>query len=413
MLSVEEASEQILSIVPKMPVVEVSIDEADGMVLAKDLISPINIPPWDNSAMDGFALRAEDLNAESDTTLRIVGMVAAGTFPEFTVPKGCASGIMTGAPMPKGANAVVMVEQSNGSYTDEVVITAAAKQGQNIRKQGGDVTAGAVALAAGTVLTPAAIGMAASLGFAMVPVYRRPVVAILATGDELAAPGTPIKLGQIYASNNVVLAGMVREAGGVALDLGIVPDNLEASVAAIDSAISQADVLLTSGGVSMGEFDFVKASFEKLGAKQAFWKVWMKPGKPLSFGRVVRDGREVALFGLPGNPVSCAVNFLQFTRPFLRTMVQHPRPHLPVVTATASEQFYDRSGRAKFIRVILTQTDAGWVVSKTGAQGSGILSSMVVAHGLLLMPTDVNTYEAGDRVKVQLLSTAFLDRATR
>ncbi len=401
MLSVEQALERILADVPLQPAEDVPLAGAYGRVLASDVVSRVSVPPWDNSAMDGYAVRA----ADTPGALRLLEMVGAGSVASRPVAAGSAIGIMTGAPVPSGADAVVMVEHTDGATAGEVVIERRAEPGQHIRRRGEDVRDGATILRAGQALTPARVGLASSVGHPTLPVRRRPVVAVLSTGDEVVEVGRPLGPGQIWSSNNATLVGLVLQAGGVPLDLGNVPDELDATVAAMRRAVTEADVVVTTGGVSVGEYDFVKDALGALGASIDFWKVRMKPGKPLAFGKAGR----VPLFGLPGNPVSCMVNFLQFVRPWLRTSLGDPNPHLPVVDAVAGADFHERPGRARFVRVTLERGADRWVARPTGSQSSGVLTSMALAHGLMVLGPEAEPPSAGDDVRVQLIDPSFLD----
>jgi molybdopterin molybdotransferase len=360
--------------------------------------------------MDGYAVQAADTGS-GEVRLRLNEMVGAGSVARLPVAPGTATAIMTGAPMPEGADAVVVVEETDGARAGEVRVRAAVQAGQNVRPRGNDVRAGQVVLQAGATLSPPAVGLASSLGLPELRCRRRPVVALLSTGDELVEPGEPLAPGQIYASNSVALAGLVHAAGGEVLDLGNVPDDPEALVAALRRGAA-ADVVVSTGGVSVGEFDHVKGAYADLGVALDFWKVKMKPGKPLAFGRLEVDGRSVAMFGLPGNPVSCLVNFLQFVRPWLRTALGDPTPFLPVVRCTARGVFREKVGRAKLMRVSLSAGPDGWEARSTGSQSSGVLTSMVLAHGLLLVGIDAPIPEDGDEVRVQLLDTSFLAGAS-
>lgn len=408
MLSVEQALDRILADVPLLEAEPVALAEAYGRVLAYDLAAPRDVPPWDNSAMDGYAVRAEDTR-DGEVELRLNEMIAAGRVGTARVESGTASGIMTGAPMPDGADAVVMVEHTDGAREGVVRIRGKARPRQHVRPRGDDVGAGDRVLQAGEVLGPAAVGLIASLGLSTVEVRRRPVVAILSTGDEVVQPGQPLKIGQIYSSNNHTLVGLVREAGAIAVDHGNAPDEPAALVEALRACLQGADAVITTGGVSVGAYDFVKESFAAVGAEMDFWKVRMKPGKPLAYGRAITEGRGVPLFGLPGNPVSCMVNFLQFVRPWLRQALGDPRPFLPVIDAIAGGDIADRPGRARLLRVRLTRGEGGWIAHSTGNQSSGVLTSMVRADGLLLLAPDEEGPQAGDRVRVQVFSTRFLD----
>lgn len=410
MLTVEAALARILSEVPLQPAEEVPLDAAYGRLLAADLRSPVDVPPWDNSAMDGYAVRAAD-TADGEVELRLVEMIGAGRPGTRRVEPGTAVGITTGAPLPEGADAVVMVEDTDGAREGTVRIRGRATVGRHVRPRGDDVRKGDLVLPAGHPFDAASVGLVASLGLSRVPVRRRPVVAVLSTGDEVVPPGCPLGPGQIWSSNNASLVGLVREAGAVAVDHGIAPDDPAALRAALGACLRDADAVLTTGGVSVGAYDHVKEVMADLGVAMDFWKVRMKPGKPLAFGRVRRGGREVPVFGLPGNPVSCMVSFLQFVRPWLRTAMGDPRPFLPVVPARCGEDLRDGPGRARFVRVRLTVGPEGWIAHEAGNPSSGALSTLARAHGLLLLAPDEPAPRAGDPVRVQLLSSRFLDAA--
>jgi len=410
MLSVEEAQARILTQVSRQPLERVPLEASYGRVLGVDVRSPRDVPPWDNSAMDGYAVKAADTSADG-VSLRINETIGAGEVGTVPVVAGTASAIMTGAPVPEGADAVVMVEWTDAAREGSVRITGEATPGLNIRRRGGDVSTGEVVLEAGQTLTPGQVGLVASLGMPTVEVRLRPVVAILSTGDEVVAPGRPLGAGQIYSSNNYALAGLVHEAGGIPRDMGNAPDDLDGLIAHLRACLD-ADVVVTTGGVSVGVYDHVKEAYGALGASMDFWKVKMKPGKPLAFGRLSRDGREVPLFGLPGNPVSCMVNFLEFVRPYLRTALGDPRPFLPVVDAIAGEDFRGRPGRLRLVRVRLSVADGSWVAHSTGTQSSGALQSMARAHGLMSIAPEAASPRERDPVRVQLLDPGFLAGAT-
>lgn len=397
MLTVHQALERCLTAVTPMPWERVSLDEAYGRVLARDVSSPLHIPPWDNSAMDGFAVVSGD-TASPPVSLTVLETIGAGQMPTRTVVPGTCSRIMTGAPMPQGADAVVMVEQTDGGPDEVVEIRAAATVHQNIRDRGNDVALGETILPAGTTLGPAEVGMLSALGLPSAQVAQRPVVAVLSTGDEIVEAGWPLGAGQIHSSNTHCLMGLVREAGGVPLHCGIAPDEPGGLRAALSRCL-RADLVLTTGGVSMGDFDYVRDAFQDEGATLDFWKVEIKPGKPLAFGSI--GGRPV--FGLPGNPVSCMVNFLQFVRPVVRQMLGDPRPYLPVLTATLTAPIHKRPGRALLARVALRRDGDSLLATPTATQSSGALSSMVLGDALTLMPVDGGTLGAGDPVRVQVL----------
>jgi molybdopterin molybdotransferase len=402
MLTIDEALGRILSDVPPMGEELVPLSESYDRVLAHDLIATVRLPGFDNSAMDGYAVRAAD-TASGDCTLRIVEVIPAGKEPTCALEAGTAAAVMTGAPMPMGSDAVVIVENTDGAQSGFVHIRQAARSGDHIRRAGQDVERGATVLARGGLLGPAQVGMAGSLGLVELLVARRPTVAVLSTGDEVVSPGVVLRPGQIYSSNNLSLVGLIREAGCTSLDLGNVGDDLDAILERLEAAL-RADVVVTTGGVSAGSYDFVKEAFERLGAEIDFWKVAMKPGKPLAFGWVQRGDRRIPLFGLPGNPVSCMVNFLEFVRPYLCASMGRKDRHLRLVDAVSDQAFKVRPGRAKLERVQLGFRDGSLRCWSTGNQSSGVLSSMVKADGLLMIPADSSGYEAGDRVRVQLIN---------
>ena len=417
MLTVEQALERILAEVPDPRGESVPLASALGRVLAADLRSTVDVPPWDNTAMDGYAVVAAD-TGDGERVLELLETVGAGQVATQPVRPGTATAVMTGAPMPDGADAVVMVEDTDGARSGAVRVRGRAAPGAHVRRRGEDVRAGEIVLPVGTRLGPAAIGVAASTGHAVVTVSRRPVVAVLSTGDEVVPVGEPLRPGQIWSSNNATLCAMVEEAGAVALDRGIAPDDLDATVAALRQAVAEADVVVTTGGVSVGAYDVVKEAFAALGAGVDFWRVRMKPGKPLAFGRIPAAGggglagRTVPLFGLPGNPVSCTVNFLQFVRPWLRRAMGDPRPFLPVIDAVAGDDFTDGPGRARLIRVTLRRGDGGVLIaSSAGSQSSGVLSAMARAHGLLLLGVDAPGPRRGAPVRVQIVEPGWADGA--
>lgn len=405
MLTVREALDRVLAETQRLPVQEVPVGEGVGRILAEDVVATRDVPAWDNSAMDGYAVRAAD-TASGEAALRVLEVIGAGSVPTQRVEAGTASAIMTGAPVPEGADAIVMVEDSDGSQQGEVHLLGVAEPGQHIRRRGEDIRAGTTLLEAGTRLGPAGLGHAASQGVARLVVSRRPVVAILSTGDEVVPPGEPIGPGQLFSSNNASLAGLVVQAGGIPRDFGTAPDDLGAIRDRLAACIAEADCVLTTGGVSVGEFDFVKDAFEQVGVPMGFWRVSMKPGKPLAFGVAQRGDTKVPVFGLPGNPVSCMVNFLQFVRPRLLTAMGASHPYLPVLHARAGEDLRIRPGRLSFVRVALERRGEQIFARFTGNQSSGVLTSMVRAHGLAIL--DGDGAREGDLVQVQLLDPDFL-----
>jgi molybdopterin molybdotransferase len=414
MISVEEALERILSYVSILPAEEKPILDALGQVAGEDIVSGIDIPPLDNTAMDGYAVIASDTTGASGAapvTLRVVGELAAGYLFEGAVAPGTAVRIMTGAPMPRGADAVVPFEETDepagrqfGSFAksrDVVGILKAADPGANIRRAAEDLRRGQTIIRSGSVLHPAQIGVLASIGRATVRVHRRPVVAILSTGDEVREPGTPLAPGQIYDSNAYSIAAMVLANGGVPRRLGIAKDTVEALTAKLREGLD-ADMLVTSAGVSRGDYDVVKDVLAKEGEVD-FWTVRMRPGKPLAFGAFASGGRRVPHIGLPGNPVSSMVSFELFGRPAIYKMLGRSDWQRPVVRAIAEEPIANTDARRVFARAIVTKREGRYYAALTGPQGSGILTSMAEANALAVVPEDVPGVAAGDEVDVMLL----------
>jgi len=412
MLDVEEALERILTFFAPLPAVDVPLLDALGQVLAAPLVAPIDIPPLDNSAMDGYALRAADTTqagGESPVELRVIGHIPAGTVSDQTVEPGTALRIMTGAPVPAGADTVVAFEdtdeverrESDGSM-EEVGIRLAAETGENIRPAGEDVQKGSVVLEAGTVLRASEIGVAASLGMNTVPVIRRPVIAVLATGDELLEPGEPHQPGKIYNSNNYSVAASVSAFGGVPRVIGVARDTEESVEEALALALD-ADMVITTAGVSKGDYDFVKDVLAKHG-EIALWSVRMRPAKPLAFGALdAPDGRRVPHLGLPGNPVSALVAFEQFARPAIRKMMGKELTPRPTVQAILDDPVNNYDGRRVYARVVVYRENGEYRARLTGNQSSGVLTSMARANGLAICPDDRSRLEAGETATVQML----------
>ena len=417
MISVDEALERILSYFERLEPEERPVPDALGQVLAEDVESTLDIPPLDNTAMDGYAVRAADTEGASEANpvrLRISGELAAGYIFDGEVTPGSAVRIMTGAPIPRGADAVVPFEETDESTTgsdrefgtfekstSEVGILKAARLGANIRRAGEDVGRGVLVLPQGTVLRPAQIGVLASLGRATVRVIRRPLVAILSTGDELLQPGQPVEPGKIYDSNAYSVAAMVRESGGIPRTLGIATDTVDALTAKIGEGLD-ADMLITSAGVSRGDYDVVKEVLAKEGDID-FWTVRMKPGKPLAFGAFPAGDRRVPHIGLPGNPVSSMITFELFGRPAIFKMLGKGGWQRPTVRAVAEERIVNTDGRRVYARAIVSQRDGRYYASLTGPQGSGILTSMAQANALAVVPEEVAAVEVGDEVECLLL----------
>jgi molybdopterin molybdotransferase len=412
MLSVEDALERILGFFHTLDDEEKPLLEAHGQVLAEDAVSPYDIPPLDNSAMDGYAVRASDVKGASKANpvmLEVVGYVAAGGLPQESVTPGTAVRIMTGAPVPEGADAIVPFEDTDeterrqsGKDMSEVNIRFEVGKGADIRPAGQDVHKGELVLRKGAVLRHAEIGVLASLGYSKVKVIRRPVVAILATGDELLEPGDEYGAGKIFNSNNYSIASGVLKYGGVPRLLGIARDNLDSMNAKLSEALD-ADMLITSAGVSKGDYDIVKDVLAQHG-RIDFWSVRMRPAKPLAFGVLdAPDGRKVPHLGLPGNPVSAMVAFEQFGRAAIRRMMGKTSLKKPTVKAVLDEPIYNNDGRRVYARAIITKTNGTYHARLTGNQGSNLLTSMARANGLAICPEDTPRMDAGEIVDVQML----------
>lgn len=400
MIPVDEALDKILSHVQPLGFEKVSLLDALGRVIAEDIFAKRNIPPLDNSAMDGYALRSEDVRqASQDHPVRLVVIedLPAGFISTKTVERGKAVRIMTGAPIPKGADTVVPVEVTK-KEDGSVLIFKATGVGENIRESGEDVKQGDCVISKGDIVRPAEVGMLASVGRSFVSVYQKPLVAILCTGDELVDVDGDLDGFKIISSNSYTLGAQVKDCGAIPLQLGIARDRKEEIEEKLRQGI-RADVLISSAGVSVGDYDFVKDVMKQLGMEMVFWKVAMRPGQPLAFGRI----GEKPVFGLPGNPVSSMISFEQFVRPSLLKMMGCRRIFRPLVEAILKEEIKKIVGRRYFVRGFVSLEKDQYVVTTTGEQGSGILRSMVKANGLIVIPEDREIARAGEKVKVQLL----------
>ncbi len=405
--SLEDAQKTVFEAAQPLGIEKVGLIEALGRVLAEDIIAPRDNPPWDNSAMDGFAVRWEDIKQEhaigKPVELKIIEEVPAGKVATKSVGRGQAIRIMTGAPLPKGADSVVKVEETE-STPDIVRIFKTVERGGNVRPQGEDVKKGECIIPKGTQIRPAEAGMLAILAKSFVPVYQQVRVAILSTGDELADLDERFDEDKIINSNSYGIAAAVQEAGAVPALLGIARDQPAALKEKIAHGL-KADILVLSGGVSMGDYDFTKEVFKELGAEMNFWKLAIRPGQPLAFGLIQRT----LAFGLPGNPVSSMVTFEQLVRPAILKMAGHRSYGRPVLQAAFQEKFSKRPDRRHFLRGILSREKGVLTVRTTGDQGSGILTSMVKANCLIDVPVEVERLNPGDPVNVQVLSgTAWL-----
>jgi molybdopterin molybdotransferase len=401
MISVRAALDLVLRDLPRVGAEQVTLLEAGGRVLAEPVRATRDVPPFRNSAMDGYAVRAIDVaaaRAPAPVDLRILEVVRAGSVPQRTVTSGTATKIMTGSPMPDGAEAVVRLEDAE-EHDGQVRVRAAAAAGTHVRFPGEDMRAGETVLAAGHALRAADIGLLASLGIAVLGVCRRPLVSILSTGDELVELGQPLGPGQIVNSNAYALAAAVHEAGGIPRLLGIVRDTVAVTRGAFLEAFV-GDLVLSTGGVSAGTFDLVRQTLAELGVQERFWKVAQKPGKPLTFG--MRD--RVPVFGLPGNPVSALVCFYLYVRPALRALQGLGSLHLPVVSATAEADIETAPGLTEFVRCTLEGEPGSYRVRATGSQSSAVLRSLSLGQGLIIAPPEIRTIARGTPVRVMLLN---------
>ncbi len=415
MISVEEARDRILAFFDRLPAERKPLLDALGQVLAEDVVAPFDIPPLDNTAMDGYAVRAADTAGASESSpveLRVVADLAAGYIHETPLGPGEAIRIMTGAPMPPGADAIVPFEE-----TDEILrgpneaprkgatvrVMKAANVHANIRFRAEDVKQGQAVVPAGRVLRPSEVGVLASIGLNEVAVYRRPVVAVLSTGDEITEPGQPLLPGRIYDANAYSVAAMVRKFGGIPRLLGVSRDTVEDMTRKIHEGLD-ADMLVTSAGVSRGDFDVVKDVLAREGAID-FWTVRMKPGKPLAFGAFTApDGRRVGHLGLPGNPVSSMVSFELFGRPAIFKMLGRSDWERPIIRAVTRDRVVNADGRRFYARCIVSRGEDGrWYADLTGPQGSGILTSMSAANALTIIPESLPEAKPGDEIEVMML----------
>ncbi|MBM3934563.1 MAG: molybdopterin molybdotransferase MoeA [SAR202 cluster bacterium] len=412
MLSVEEALERILGFFGVLEPEQQPILDSVDQVLAEDIVGRFDIPPLDNSSMDGYAVQAADVKSASATTpvvLRVIGTVAAGQMPSTPVVAGAAVRIMTGAPVPQGADAVVPFEETDeaerklhGGPPDSIGVKFAALAGANVRKAGRDVTRGQLVLAKGAVVRAAEVGVLASLGYTSVSVIRRPSVAILATGDELQEPDEAPLPGRIYNVNSYSVGAAVKQAGGIPKLLGTARDNLDSLNAKIWEGLGS-DILITSAGVSKGDYDIVKDVLAQHG-RMEFWSVRMRPAKPLAFGVLKGPGgRTVPLLGLPGNPVSSMVAFEQFGRPAIHKMMGRTTTRRPTVQAVLDGPIYNGDGRRVYARAVITKRDGVYYARPTGDQSSNLLTSMAKANGLAICPSDVPMKAAGETVTVQMI----------
>jgi molybdopterin molybdotransferase len=403
-ISVEEALDRILSRVSALGDERVALPEALHRVLAEDVESPLDMPPWPASSMDGYALRSDDTReaiASTPARLAVAGRVPAGGVAERSLRAGEAFRIFTGAPLPEGADSVVPQEDVTAEG-GALLVPRPVREGDFVRPRGEDMKRGDRVLDRGRVLSAADIGLLATVGHARVTVIRRPRVGILSTGDELVDLGGTIGPGQIPNSNSYSLIAQVIEAGAIPVSLGIAGDRRDDIETRLRWGLA-CDLVMSSAGVSVGEHDFVKDALARLGAEQHLWLVDMRPGKPIAFSTIPQDGKgALALFALPGNPVSAMVTFELFVRPAILRMAGHTRLHRPTINARALEPIGNRDRRRGYLRVTLTATDDGYGARLTGTQSSGVLRSMVAADGLAIVAGET-TIQSGQPVKVIVL----------
>jgi molybdopterin molybdotransferase len=416
-ISVEQALEQILSNISVLDTEEKPILDSLGQVLAEDIHSEIDVPPRDNSALDGYAVRSSDIkgaNNKNPLILKVIDMIVAGGTPKKALTSGTAIRIMTGAPTPEGADCVIGFEDTDETsrissakeIPPEIGILVKEESGANIRKTGESIHKGEKVLANGTIIRPSEIGVLASMGRSEIKVVRRPIIAILATGDELTRLGEPLLEGKIYNSNSYSVAAQVIREGAIPKLLGIALDN-EASVVNKINQAMDADLLITIGGVSMGDYDVVKDVLSKQG-KMVFWKVRTKPGKPLAFGTLKRSVKgskikDLPHLGLAGNAVSSMVNYELFVRPAILKMMGKTNINKTSVEAIIEDKISNNDGRRIFARVMVSKRDGQYYAKLTGPQGSGILTSMTLANGLAIVPETTSVINKGDRLQVMML----------
>lgn len=409
MISVAEAIEIILNEVTTNERENIGLLDAYGRVLAEDIYAPWDLPPWDNSAMDGFAVRADDLSEkpgeDNRKKLNVIEDLPAGYMAKKEVSSGEAIRIMTGAPLPKGSDTVVMVEHTEENGSD-VTIMKEIRKGQHVRPKGEDIKQGELILKKGLTIRPAEVGMLAAMGKADLSVYRKPRVAVMSTGDELVevdktlADGPVLSLpkGKIVDSNSYTVFSQALSAGALPIHLGIAKDTKEDLKSKIEEALS-ADVIISTGGVSVGDYDFVKDVLHEIGAVMKFWKVAIKPGKPLAFGMI----QNKPYFGLPGNPVSSMVAFEEFVRPALLKMMGRSDIFKNTVEAELTEAIRKKPGRINFIQSCLKEDNGDLLVTPIKIRGSAVMSSMVRANSLVILPKESSGADAGETVKVQPL----------
>lgn len=403
MISYEKARNLVMGKARILGREKIGLDEALGRTVAETIRSKIAVPPFRNSAVDGYAVRSADMVGGVRTVrLKLLAEQPAGEYFRNKIGQGQAVKVMTGAPVPEGADAVVPVEEASqdGEY---IVLKREFRPGENVREAGEDVARGQVIIEEGTVLKPPHLGLLAACGFDKVTVYRRPRVAVLITGNELCRPGQRLKLGKIYDANSTILRALVETSGAVLQVMKWVRDDLKSAVAALKAAAGRADIIITSGGVSVGDYDLVKEAAARAGARQVFWQVAQKPAKPLAFYELKKGRRTVWIFGLPGNPGAVMISFEEYVRPFIKKVCGRKDFWPEEVEAVLAAPFRKKKGRLNFVRVRLVREGNDWLAAPLDKQESGIISSLTRTDGLALIPAEADFIPAGTRVKVHRL----------
>lgn len=403
MISYEQAKNLVMERARVLGKEELALAGALGRVAAAEIRSKIPVPPFRNSAVDGYAVRSEDTAGQTGpTSLRLLAEQPAGEYFGKRLGRGQTVKVMTGAPVPAGANSVVPVEEAE-EKDGVIFIKREFKAGENVREAGEDVKKGQMIIAAGTVLRAPHLGLLAACGVSRVKVYRRPKVAVLITGNELCRPGEKLVPGKIYDSNSIILEALLKTCPAELVDLRQVKDDLKSLTAALRAARAKAEVIITSGGVSVGDYDLVKEVARKLGAEEVFWKVAQKPAKPLAFYQLRKGRRPAWLFGLPGNPGAVMISFEEYVRPFIKK-VSGRRDFWPrEVEAVLTTPFRKKRGRLNFVRVRLERVEGTWRAMPSGQQESGIISSLAETDGLALIPAEADFLPEGTRVRVHLV----------
>lgn len=409
MISYCEAKKLTLELAKTLSVVDLPILEALDHVFSEDIISEVNIPPFNNSAMDGYAVRWSDISTttlENPTVLEMIGEVPAGGLFHGKVLGGQAVAIFTGAPIPEGADTVVQIELTK-KEDNRVLIFKSVENGANIRLAGEDVKAGDTVFTAGTRITPGVVGVLASIGRSRIRVYRKPVVGVISTGSELLEIDEPYEHGKIRNSNTYLLRALLKELPVQTFNFGFIEDDPEIVKRAFEKALSTVDVLITTGGVSVGEYDPVKRVLEEMGAELIFWKVAQKPGKPMALYR----WHDRVIFGLPGNPAAVHICFLEYVRPFILKSLGYKNFEPATVKARIEGGHRKKSGRLNFIRVFLAEKEGRLVATKTGAQGSGVLSTSARANALALIPEEVDNLQEDEEVEIHYFDSLSLSNS--